>query len=480
MLHLPVFAALEDRDCLVVGGGAVAERRVRMLLDARARVTVLAPALTDALERLAASEALIAKRERFNDQPLEPYWFVVAASDDEAVNARVAAAAAALKRWCNVVDDPARCSAIMPAIIDREPVTIAISSGGHAPVLARWLKSLIETSLPSRIGALARLAGAWRRRVAQALPGLDERRRFWQTAFDGHVAALSFAGRDEAAGRALGDALAGSSANAGRRVPGEAYLVGAGPGNRDLLTLRGRQLLADADVVLYDRLVGAEILDFARREAELICVAKTPGRPSITQEQISRLLVQKVAAGHRVCRLKGGDPMIFGRGGEEVEALVAAGLPFQIVPGVSAVEGCAAYAGVPLTLRGESRAVLITTGHAEGRLAPDLSSFKPGQTLALYMAVSRLPQLGLELMRLGHAPATSVAIIERGTTDAQRVISTRLADLADAHAELEIESPSLIVVGPTSRHAERYAWFAPGRVEVFQPKDAADRLAHVS
>lgn len=479
MLHLPVFTDLRDRDCLVVGGGAVAERRVRLLLDAGARVTVLAPALTDALERLAAAGTLIAKRERFTDQTLDPYWFVVAASGDEAVNARVAAAAAALKRWCNVVDDPARCSAIMPAIIDREPVTIAISSGGHAPVLARRLKGLIETWLPARIGTLARLAGAWRRRVKHALPDLDERRRFWQTAFDGHVAALSFAGRDEAADRALGDALAAWSAGAGRRAPGEAYLVGAGPGNPDLLTLRGRQLLADADVVLYDRLVGAEILDFARREAELVCVAKTPGQPSITQEQINRLLVQQVAAGHRVCRLKGGDPMIFGRGGEEVEALVAAGLPFQIVPGVSAVEGCAAYAGVPLTLRGVSRAVLITTGHAEGRLSPDLSSFKPGQTLALYMAVARLPELGRQLIRLGHAPATSVAIIERGTTDAQRVISTRLADLADAHAELKIESPSLIVVGPTSGYAERYAWFAPGRVEVYA-KDAADRLAHVS
>jgi uroporphyrin-III C-methyltransferase/precorrin-2 dehydrogenase/sirohydrochlorin ferrochelatase len=478
MKHLPLFVALDERDCLVVGGGTIAERRVRLLLEAGARVTVLAPELTDELERLARAGRVSALRESYRDQALAPYWLVIAATGDNAVNARVAAAAAALKRLCNVVDDPEHCSAIMPAIIDRDPVTIAVSSGGHAPVLARWLKGLIETVLPLRVGALASLAGRWRARVRAALPNTTERRRFWQAALSGEVAEHSFAGRDDAAERLLREALTQWSDGAGRRKTGEAYLVGAGPGRADLLTLRGRQLLAEADTVLYDRLVGPGILDYARRDAELISVAKQAGKPSIAQEQINRLLVQKVAAGRRVCRLKGGDPMIFGRGGEEVEALVAAGLPFQIVPGISAVEGCAAYAGIPLTLRGESRSVVITTlSLSKGSAgAADLASYAPDTTLALYMAVGRIERLGDELIGSGHAP---VAIVERGTSEKQRVIRACLADLADAAAHFAVEAPALLIVGSTSRYAERYAWFTAGRLEVYR-RDAGDRRARVS
>lgn len=480
MKHLPLFIALEGRDCLVVGGGMIAERRARLLLQAQARVTVLAPELTDELERLVQSGRVTALREAYCDQPLAPYWLVVAASGDNDVNARVADAAAAIKRFCNVVDDPDHCSAIVPAIIDRNPVTIAFSSGGHAPVLARWLKGVIEAALPLRVGALASLAGRWRAGVRQALPEIAERRRFWQAMFTGDVAAHSFAGRDDAAERTLSEALTDWSAPSGRPSTGEAYLVGAGPGSADLLTLRGRQLLAEADTVLYDRLVGPRILEYARRDAELISVAKEPGKPSITQEQINRLLVHKVAAGQRVCRLKGGDPMIFGRGGEELEALVAAGLPFQLVPGVSAVEGCAAYAGIPLTLRGESRTVMITTvSHSKGSQGTDLASCRPGQTLALYMAVGQLDRVSAELIARGHAPDTPVAIIERGTTDAQRVIRICLADLADARERFEVEAPALLIIGSTSRYAERYAWFTAGRLEVYA-RDADGRVARVS
>ena len=479
MQHLPVFIALRGRDCLVVGGGTIAERRVRLLLDAGAKVTVLAPAITATLERHARDGRINVLREAFAGQSLEPYWLVVAASSEAQVNIQVAEAATAAKRLCNVVDDPAHCSAIMPAIVDRAPVTIAFSSGAKAPVLARWLKGLIEASVPTRVGAFAELAGRWRKRVRRALPDVTERRRFWEAIVNGTVAAHSFAGRSDAAESELRRTLAQWPASGAGRAAGEAYLVGAGPGSADLLTLRGRQLLATADTVLYDRLVGAEILEYARRDAELISVGKQPGKPSITQEQINRLLVQKVASGKRVCRLKGGDPMVFGRGGEELEALAAAGLPFQIVPGVSALEGCAAYAGIPLTLRGESRAVVITTGRSKPPASADLASFKPGQTLAVYMAVAKLDGIGGELIRRGHPAATPVAIIERGTTDTQRVIRTSLADLADARARFEVQGPALLIVGRTSRYAERYAWFASGRLEVYA-RDAAGRLARVS
>jgi uroporphyrin-III C-methyltransferase/precorrin-2 dehydrogenase/sirohydrochlorin ferrochelatase len=475
MQYLPLFADLKGRACLVVGGGAVAERRTTLLLETGAVVTVLAPELgSEALAQAVAGGRCEHVAARFDAQPLERYWLVVAATDDAGVNARVAAAAEAAQRFCNVVDEPQLCSFIMPAIIDRAPVTIAISTGGASPVLSRWVKGLLETLLPQRLGELAGLLGRWRLRARAAVPNTGERRRFWESVLAGEVAEHAFAGRRDEAEHALEARLrAWDGANERRR--GEAYLVGAGPGSPDLLTLRGRQLLATADVVLYDRLVGAEILKFARREAELISVGKTPRRPSITQKQLNRLLVRLVESGKRVCRLKGGDPFVFGRGGEELEALAAAGLRFQVVPGISAVEGCAAYAGIPLTLRGVSQAVLLTTGHAEGRGAVAVEDFRPGRTLALYMGVAQYAEIGAALLAHGHDPQTPVAIVENGTTDRQRVVRTVLERLDEARAALDVRAPALLLVGETTRFAERYSWFAPSKLEIFGDASARTR-----
>ena len=287
------------------------------------------------------------------------------------------------------------------------------------------------------------------------------------------------AGNLEAAEAALGKALsAWRDGEAATQTPGEAWLVGAGPGSPDLITLRGRQLLAHADVVLYDRLVSDRILEYARREGELICVGKSPRSPSITQAQVNSLLVRLVASGKRVCRLKGGDPMIFGRGGEEMQALAEAGLPFQVVPGVSAVEGCAAYAGIPLTLRGVSRAVLITTGHSDDGNASDLASFRPGQTLALYMGVAQLAAIGAALIDNGHDPETPAAIIENGTMDEQRVVRTTLGRLGEVREKLGVAAPALLIVGETTRCAERYNWFNPRAFERLD--DPGNTLAQVS
>jgi uroporphyrin-III C-methyltransferase / precorrin-2 dehydrogenase / sirohydrochlorin ferrochelatase len=333
--------------------------------------------------------------------------------------------------------------------------------------------------VPMRIGALARLAGAWRDRTRAALPDPDRRRHFWQAAIQGEAAQHAFAGRDAEAEAALERELdAWRRGERGGRL-GEAWLVGAGPGNPELITLRGRQLLAAADVVLYDRLGAPELLRFARRDAELISVGKTPHAPSITQQEINRLLVERVVSGQRVCRLKGGDPMIFGRAGEEIEALVEAGLPFQIVPGVSAVEGCAAYAGVPLTLRDVARAVMISTGHTNERGCSMLGAFQPGQTLALYMGVAHYGSISAELIDLGHDRETPVAIVENGTMDSQRVIRTTLELLPQASERLGIRPPALLLIGETARLAERYAWFGPSRLEVFDGR-AARGIARVS
>jgi uroporphyrin-III C-methyltransferase/precorrin-2 dehydrogenase/sirohydrochlorin ferrochelatase len=464
MQTLPLFAKLKDRRSVVVGGGKVATRRVEQLLRAEAAVTVVAPELDRSLIDLAASGRIETIERPFEPAHLDGAWLAVAATSDAAVNRAVAAAAEQRQTLCNVVDRPELCSFIMPAIVDRDPITIAIGSAGHSPVLARWVKGLIEETLPGRIGALAALAGRWRGRVKAALPDLTARRRFWEAALTGEVADLAFAGREHDSEAALDAALSRWIERGGSALAGQAYLVGAGPGDPELITLRGRKLLARADAVLYDRLVNPKILDYARRDAELISVGKSAGKLSIKQAQINRLLVGLVASGKHVCRLKGGDPMVFGRVGEELEALTDAGLPFQIVPGVSAVEGCAAYAGIPLTLRDEAEAILITTGHTSDHGAGDLSAFRKGQTLALYMAVARFGAVASRLLEQGHAAATPIAIIENGTTEHQRVIRSSLEHLADIAAEHAVQSPALLLIGETVRHAERYAWFNPSLI----------------
>jgi uroporphyrin-III C-methyltransferase/precorrin-2 dehydrogenase/sirohydrochlorin ferrochelatase len=471
MNYLPLFADLTNRAVLVVGGGVVAERRVRLLRAAKAAITVVAPTLNEPLAELAINGAIAHLPRPYGADSLEPYWLIVAATDDRAVNAAVAAAAAEAKRLCNVVDDAELSTFIMPAIVDRAPVTIAIGSSGMSPVLARWIKGVIETLLPARLGALAELAGRWREHVRERVPDPTERRHFWERVVTGTVAEHAFAGRDADAESALQAALESwGSDDVARR--GEAYLVGAGPGGIDLITIRGRQLLATADVVLYDRLASAELLQYARRDAELICVGKTPRRPSIPQKQLNRLLVSLVQSGKRVCRLKGGDPFIFGRGGEELEALAEAGLKFQVVPGVSAAEGCAAYAGIPLTLRGVAQAVLLTTGHARDEATPATPKFEPGQTLALYMGVAQYAEISAALLANGYAGETPVAVVESGTTDRQRVIRTTLADLPAAQVARKIEPPALLIVGETTRYAERYSWFAPSRIEHYAAESA--------
>jgi uroporphyrin-III C-methyltransferase/precorrin-2 dehydrogenase/sirohydrochlorin ferrochelatase len=466
MQTLPIFAKLEGRPCLVVGGGTVGARRVEQLLNAGAAVSVVAPEIGPLVSDWAESGRIVVLRGRFRPELIGGNWLIVAATSDPAVNREVAAAAEAAQRFCNVVDEPALCSYIMPTIVDRAPITIAISSAGRSPVLARWIKGLLEETLPARIGELATLAGRWRERVRAALPDLADRRHFWQVVLRGDVADHAYAGREAASEAAIEQALARWQAESkqGTRT-GQAYLVGAGPGDPELITLRGRKLLARADAVLYDRLVNPKILEYARRDAELIAVGKQAGKLSIRQDQLNRLLVSLVAAGKHVCRLKGGDSMIFGRVGEELEALHQAGLAFQIVPGVSAVSGCAAYAGIPLTLRDEARAILIATGHTTDHSAADLTAYRPDQTLALYMAVANFAAVAARLTELGHPRELPLAVIENGTSAEQRIIVATLGELPGLAEQHQIESPALLLLGKTVRYAARYGWFSPGLSE---------------
>lgn len=459
MDHLPVFLQLKHLSCLVVGGGVVAERKVRLLIRAGAAVTVVGRDLTDELARLRDEDRIVQHAGEFTDRLLSGMRIVIAATDDQQVNRRIASVAEEAGILCNVVDDGAVSSFIVPAIIDRSPVVIAIGTGGNAPVLAQRLKSQIEAWLPARIGALALQAGRWRQLVKKRFSTLRERRRFWQSFFDGPIAEHLLANRRKEAERALRLKLIENVVPYARPV-GEAYIVGAGPGDPGLVTIRGQQLISHADVVLYDRLVSEDILDFARKDAELVCVGKKAGTAAITQHEINELIVAHVQKGRRVCRLKGGDPFVFGRGGEEVQALADAGLPFQVVPGISAAIGCAAYAGIPLTHRGISSSVTFATAKLDGGRAPDWSTLaRANQTLVLYMSVGSVAESVSQLIKHGLAARTPAAMVENGTTDQQRVVHGTLTTIAGDADHAAIRSPAVLIVGETAAMGEKLNWF---------------------
>ena len=444
---LPLFAHLRDQPCLVVGGGAVAARKARALLRAGALVTVRSPILGDDIKTLAANRELSVEAAPFNRDIVEGYVLVIAATDDTKINRQVASAARARATLCNVVDDGANSSVIMPAIVDRSPVQIAISTGGHSPVLARRLKAQIEALVPARLGALAAKLGSWRWRVKQAFPDNTARRQFWEQLLDSDLLAPILDGSD------TGDTILNEAIKDetnGKR--GMAYLIGAGPGDPELLTLKGRRILADADVILYDRLVGDAVLDYARRDAEFIAVGKTPGSKSTSQERINALLIDRVRAGKKVVRLKGGDPFVFGRGGEELAALRGAELPCVVVPGITAAQGCAASIGLPLTHRGIAQGVTLVTAQGAGGRAPTLDwdalSTSPG-TLVFYMGVSQAGEIRRELLRR-LPPTTPIAVVEKGTTPQERSYTGTLTTLDAIMSDNQIKAPALLFVRTTA------------------------------
>lgn len=455
MEFLPLFHKLQDRPVLVVGGGEVAVRKARLLADAGARLRVVAPQIRDDLQALAGSEASALRGYQASD--LQGVALVIAATDDEALNARISRDAQALGIPVNVVDAPALCSVIFPAIVDRSPLIVAVSSGGDAPVLARLMRAKIETWIPATYGQLASLGKRFRARVKQLFPDVQQRRVFWEDVFQGQVAESVFAGKTQEAERLLEARLAGAAP----RALGEVYLVGAGPGDPDLLTFRALRLMQQADVVLYDRLVAPAIIELCRRDAERIYVGKQRADHSVPQEQINRLLVDLASQGKRVLRLKGGDPFIFGRGGEEIEQLAAEGIPFQVVPGITAASGCAAYAGIPLTHRDHAQSVRFVTGHLKDGSSdlPWQDLVAPGQTLVFYMGLVGLPGICEQLIANGRSAQTPAALVQQGTTQNQRVFTGTLATLPQLVAEHEVHAPTLVIVGEVVRLRDKLAWF---------------------
>jgi len=478
MDYLPIFLDLRGRNALVVGGGDTAARKASLLLDAGAWVHVVHPGeLAESFAILNGTDRILHRREAFADPHLDGVDIVFAASENDALDARVHDAARARHLPVNVVDRPAKCSFIMPSIIDRSPVMVAVSSGGEAPVLSRLLRARLETLIPASYGRLASLAGRFKQRVRTRFSTTEGRRGFWERAFLSPIAEMVFAGREREAEQALERMLESDA----EQPTGEVYLVGAGPGNPDLLTFRALRLMQQADVVVYDRLVSQPILDMCRRDADRIYVGKERDNHAVPQEEINLLLARLALEGKRVLRLKGGDPFIFGRGGEEIDTLREHGVPFQVVPAVTAAAGVASYAGIPLTHRDHAQALILVTGHLkDGSMDLDWDMLcRPRQTIVIYMGLKGLVTLCDEMKKHGLPGSTPAAIVQQGTTLNQKVVTGTLDTLPGLAAGAQLKPPTLIIVGEVVRLHDKLNWFHPEPEADDHWHTPLDRPAHL-
>ena len=455
MQNYPIFINIKDKPCLVVGGGEVAARKIRLQLLAGAKITVIAPQLGPTVTNEMQDQIQYIQRE-FIETDIQGFRLITAATDDAKVNRRVSELAQAINVPVNIVDQPELCSFITPSIIDRDPVTIAISTGGGAPVLARMLRSKLEAFIPATYGNLATSMQSMRDKVKQRFVEENERRVFWESIVQGPIAELFFSGKVKQAQKAIEVEIDQYNPS----TIGDVSLIGAGPGDPDLLTFRALRLMQQCDVVLYDRLVSDDILNLCRRDADRIYVGKRRANHAVPQEGINQLLIDLALQGKRVVRLKGGDPFIFGRGGEEIEELSDAKIPFQIVPGITSASGCATYAGIPLTHRDYAQSVTFVAGHLKDGYA-DLNWHHlatPQQTLVIYMGLIGLPVICERLIAEGVSPKMPIALVEKGTLPDQRVFVSTLQDMPDLVDSNEISAPTLIIIGEVVTLHEHLAW----------------------
>jgi len=456
MDFLPIFLNVKSKLCVVVGGGEVAHRKASVLRDAGAIIRVVAPELTAAF---AGMPGMMHVAENFQPAHLDGAILVIAATNDSAVNRQVSEQARVQNIPVNVVDHPDLCSFIMPAILDRSPLMVAFSSGGASPVLIRMLRGKLETMIPQGYGRLAAFSARYRDAIKARIDNPIKRRMFWENILEGAVAEKVLAGDETSAQAMLESRLASEEAG----QTGEVYLVGAGPGDPDLLTFRALRLMQKADVVVYDNLVSKPVLEMTRRDATRIFVGKKRDNHTMPQEEINELLVRLAKQGKRVLRLKGGDPFIFGRGGEEIETLASHGILFQVVPGITAASGVSAYAGIPLTHRDHAHSCVFVTGHLkDGSMNLDWDALaRPNQTIVVYMGLQGLATLCAELVAHGLQDSTPAAIVQQGTTQNQRVVTGTLATLAEIAAAEKLQAPTLIIVGGVVTLREKLSWFNP-------------------
>jgi len=450
MEFLPLYHNVRDQRCLVVGGGETALGKASLLVRAGAVVILVAPEIVPDLDKLIDSTSGQLHRRKFVIDDLDAIMLVVAATDDQTLNKEIATAARNRRLPVNVVDQPAECSFIFPSIIDRSPIIVSVSSSGRLPVLTRLLRSKLETVIPFAFGRFAEWMGGYRDRVKEKYPDMSERRHFWEALLDGPASELFLAGKEAQAQDLVEQSIAADDESLGL---GEVYLVGAGPGDPDLVTFRALRLMQRADVVLYDNLVSPEVLDLVRKDARREYVGKRRASHGISQEALNDKLVRLALGGNRVLRLKGGDPFIFGRGGEEIEKLAAHQIPFQVVPGITAASGCACYAGIPLTHRDYSQSVRFVTGHPSSTNDTlHWSEFvHENQTIVFYMGLAGLREICQKLISHGRKASTPIALISKGTTPEQRVFTATLESMPKLIEESDVHAPTLIIVGEVVR-----------------------------
>ncbi|WNO07543.1 siroheme synthase CysG [Teredinibacter sp. KSP-S5-2] len=457
MDYLPLFFDIENKPCLIVGGGSVATRKARLLLKAKACISVVAPEIDDELLQMVYASDGMYKKSRYQTKFIDCSVLVIAATNDSDVNQHISNDCHRHRIPVNVVDQPELCSVIVPAIVDRNPLLVAVTSGGYAPVLARRVRSKIESLFPGSYGHLAKLVGRYRDLVKTKLPAGDARRRFWEKIIDGPVGEHAISGNREEAELLLKKAIETDDFDS----RGEVYLVGAGPGDPDLLTFKALRLMQRAEIVLYDRLVSKQILEMVRRDAELVYVGKRREQHAVQQSEINQLLVKYAKEGKRVLRLKGGDPFIFGRGGEEIDLLAEENIPFQVVPGITAASGCSAYSGIPLTHRDYSQSVRFITGHLkEGVTNLRWKEFvEPHQTLVFYMGLAGLRQICEQMIQHGKSAETPAALVEKGTLEDQKVHISNLAELPDLVEQHDVHAPTLLIIGEVVQLHKKLNWY---------------------
>jgi uroporphyrin-III C-methyltransferase/precorrin-2 dehydrogenase/sirohydrochlorin ferrochelatase len=453
MRYFPIWTDIQNQNCLVIGGGDIALRKIILLKKADAKITCISKTCLPEIEKL-ADEVII---REFNDNDIDSQKLVVCATDDKNLNAEVAKICYAKNIFVNVVDSPELCSFTMGSLVDRSPIAISISSAGAAPVLARIIRAKLESTIPNAYGKLASIAATFRDSVKAKFKNLEDRRYFWEKVFSGVIAEKIFSGKEDEAKNDIQNLLS----NTQDSETGEVYLVGGGPGDPDLLTFKALRLMQQADVIVYDRLVSKEVMELVRRDAELIYAGKERDNHAIPQGGINQLLVDLAKAGRRVCRLKGGDPFIFGRGGEEIEELASNNIPFQVVPGITAANGCSSYSGIPLTHRDYSQSARFVTGHLkDGTMnLPWNELAVESQTIVFYMALVGAKYMSQQLIAHGMDKNMPVALIEKGTTNQQKVWTTTLKELPHTVESNEIHPPTLIIVGRVVELRDKLNWF---------------------
>jgi uroporphyrin-III C-methyltransferase/precorrin-2 dehydrogenase/sirohydrochlorin ferrochelatase len=459
MSLLPLFIDIKDKPCLIVGGGKIAARKLKMLCKAEADITIIAPLICEEIQALVETHSLRLNQREFIDADINKQNLIIAATSDSPLNKHISDLAKLKNILVNVADDFKQGDVVLPSVINRDPIQIAVTTGGASPVLARLLRRNLERCTPSAYGALASLVEKYRQKIADTIEDEDSRRRFWEEVLQGPISEMVLAGKVDTAEETLQHKLA--SKDFSKNDSGEVYLVGAGPGDPDLLTFRALRLMQQADAVVYDRLVSDQIMDLVRKDAEKIYAGKQRANHAIQQESINQLLVRLAKEGKRVLRLKGGDPFIFGRGGEEIETLMEEGVHFQVVPGITAAAGCASYSGIPLTHRDHAQACTFVTGHLrDGTVNLNWKMLAhANQTIVFYMGLHGLNIICQQLVKHGLSADTPAALITKGTTPDQRVLIGDLTSLPNLVDKQHVQGPTLIIIGSVVSLHNKLHWY---------------------